>query len=79
MTLELQRRHVVEEEPENLRRNLELAAYFTHCKMQAPHMQIALRNAIKVFAKANNHAHAARFAKRLLEFKPDAKIVAMVR
>jgi len=42
-------------------------------------MQIALRSAISVFAKANNQAHAARFAKRLLELKPDPKIVAQVR
>jgi coatomer protein complex subunit alpha (xenin) len=41
-------------------------------------MQIALRSAIGVFAKANNQAHAARFAKRLLELKPDPKIVAQV-
>ncbi len=41
-------------------------------------MQIALRSAISVFAKANNQAHAARFAKRLLELKPDPKIVATV-
>ena len=41
-------------------------------------MQIALRSAIGVFTKANNHAHAARFAKRLLDLKPDPKIVAQV-
>jgi coatomer subunit alpha len=41
-------------------------------------MQIALRSAIGAFAKANNQAHAARFAKRLLELKPDPKIVAQV-
>jgi coatomer protein complex subunit alpha (xenin) len=39
-------------------------------------MQIALRSAIGAFAKANNQAHAARFAKRLLELKPDPKLVA---
>lgn len=41
-------------------------------------MQIALRSAINVFAKANNHATAAKFAKRLLELNPDPKIVAQV-
>ncbi|KAJ7035460.1 hypothetical protein C8F04DRAFT_1344342 [Mycena alexandri] len=64
--IELERRRVVEE-PDNVRRNLELAAYFTQCKMQSPHVQIALRGALSVFAKANNQADAARFAKRLLE------------
>jgi coatomer protein complex subunit alpha (xenin) len=41
-------------------------------------MQIALRSAIGVFAKANNHATAANFARRLLELNPDPKIVAQV-
>ncbi|KAF8889702.1 coatomer WD associated region-domain-containing protein [Infundibulicybe gibba] len=77
--IELERRRVVKEEPDNVRRNLELAAYFTHCQLQAPHLQIALRSAIGEYAKANNQAHAARFAKRLLELKPDPKIVAQAR
>jgi coatomer protein complex subunit alpha (xenin) len=79
VSIELERRRVVEQEPENVRRNLELAAYFTHCDLQPPHLQIALRSAIGAFAKANNQAHAARFAKRLLELNPDPKIVAQVR
>ena len=78
VSIELERRRVAEEEPENVRRNLELAAYFTQCQLQAPHLQIALRSAIGVFTKANNQADAARFAKRLLELKPDPKIVAQV-
>ncbi|TCD66559.1 hypothetical protein EIP91_001227 [Steccherinum ochraceum] len=60
-------------------RSLELAAYFTHCQLQPAHMQIALRSAIGVFAKANNHATAAKFARRLLELNPDPKIVAQAR
>ncbi|KAJ7927511.1 coatomer WD associated region-domain-containing protein [Mycena leptocephala] len=79
VSIELERRRVAEEEPDNVRRNLELAAYFTQCKLQAPHVQIALRSAISVFTKANNQADAARFAKRLLELKPDPKIVAQAR
>ncbi len=78
VSIELERRRVVEQEPDNVKRNLELAAYFTQCQLQPPHMQIALRSAIGAFAKANNQAHAARFAKRLLELKPDPKIVAQV-
>ncbi|OCH86856.1 coatomer subunit alpha-2 [Obba rivulosa] len=79
VTLEIERRRVAQEEPENVRRSLELAAYFTHCQLQPPHLQIALRSAIGVFAKANNHATAARFARRLLELNPDPKIVAQAR
>ncbi|KAJ6495248.1 coatomer WD associated region-domain-containing protein [Mycena sanguinolenta] len=79
VSIELERRRVAEEEPDNVRRNLELAAYFTQCKLQPPHAQIALRSAVNVFTKANNQADAARFAKRLLELKPDQKIVAQMR
>ncbi|KDR80106.1 hypothetical protein GALMADRAFT_242343 [Galerina marginata CBS 339.88] len=79
VSIELERRRIVEEEPDNVTRNLELAAYFTQCQLQPAHMQIALRSAINVFARANNQAHAARFARRLLELKPDPKVVAQAR
>ncbi|KAI0918559.1 hypothetical protein AcV5_002514 [Taiwanofungus camphoratus] len=79
VTLEIERRRVAQEEPDNVRRSLELAAYFTHCQLQPPHLQIALRSAIGVFAKANNHVTAAKFARRLLELNPDPKIVAQAR
>ncbi|KAF8348767.1 coatomer subunit alpha-2 [Amanita rubescens] len=79
VSIELERRRVAEQDVGNLKRQLELAAYFTHCQMQPAHLQIALRSAINWFAKANNLAHAARFAKRLLDLKPDPKIVAQAR
>ncbi|KZS96311.1 coatomer subunit alpha-2 [Sistotremastrum niveocremeum HHB9708] len=79
VSLELERRRIVQEEPENVKRSLELAAYFTQCKLQPPHVTIALRSAILVFGKANNHAAAAKFARRLIEFNPDSKIVAKAR
>lgn len=79
VTLEIERRRVAQEDPDNVRRSLELAAYFTHCKLQPAHLQIALRSAIGVFAKANNHATAAKFARRLLDLNPDPKKVAQVR
>ncbi|KAH8101128.1 coatomer subunit alpha-2 [Cristinia sonorae] len=79
VSIELERRRVAQEDPDNVQRSLELAAYFTHCKLQPAHMQIALRSAIGVFAKANNHATAAKFARRLLELNPDPKIVAQAR
>jgi len=60
VSIELERRRVEQEEPDNVRRRLELAAYFTHCKLQPPHMQIALRSAIQAFTKANNAAAAAK-------------------
>ncbi|TDL13674.1 hypothetical protein BD410DRAFT_872564 [Rickenella mellea] len=79
VTIELERRKIAEAGSENARRSLELAAYFTHCKLQPKHMQIALRSAIIEFTKANNHATSARFARRLLDLNPDPKIVAQAR
>lgn len=78
VSIELERRRVTQDEPDNVRRQLELAAYFTHCQLQPPHLQIALRSAIGAFAKANNHATASKFARRLLDLNPDPKIVAQV-
>lgn len=79
VSLELERRRIAQEEPDNVRRSLELAAYFAHCNLQPPHMQIALRSAIQVFTRANNTATAAKFARRLLDLNPDPKIVAQAR
>lgn len=79
LTLETERRKLIAEEPENVTRNLELAAYFTHCKLQPSHIQLALRSAMGVFSKAGNHATAAVFARRLIDTNPsDAKVITQV-
>ncbi|WCJ40918.1 Coatomer alpha subunit [Euphorbia peplus] len=51
-------------------RQQELAAYFTHCTLQMPHLRLALLNAMTVCYKAKNLATAANFARRLLETNP---------
>ena len=79
VTIELEHRRIKEAEPNNPQRALELAALFTHCRLEPQQLQLALRSAISAYAKANNHASAARFARRLLELNPDPKIVAQVR
>lgn len=79
VSIELERRRVIAEDPSNAKRNLELAAYFTHCQLQPPHLQIALRSAILIFSKANNNGTAAKFARRLLDLNPDPKIAANAR
>lgn len=80
LTLEVERRRLVTEQPENISRNLELAAYFTHCKLGATHVQLALRSAMSVFSKAGNHATAAVFARRLIDANPgDAKVITQAR
>ncbi|GER26568.1 coatomer [Striga asiatica] len=51
-------------------RQQELAAYFTHCNLQLPHIRLALVNAMIVCFKAQNLSTAANFARRLLETNP---------
>ncbi|XP_050227134.1 coatomer subunit alpha-2-like [Mercurialis annua] len=51
-------------------RQQELAAYFTHCNLQIPHLRLALLNAMTVCFKAKNVATAATFARRLLDTNP---------
>lgn len=51
-------------------RQQELAAYFTHCNLQLPHMRLALLSAMSVCYKAGNLMTAGNFARRLLETNP---------
>lgn len=79
LTMETERRRLVAESPENVVRNLELAAYFTHCTLAPSHIQLALRSAMGVFSKAGNHATGAVFARRLIDTNPsDAKVITQV-
>ena len=51
-------------------RQMELAAYMTHCALDAPHLMLACNLAMVVTYKHSNFIHAAGFARRLLEM-PD--------
>jgi len=66
LQIELKRREVKDDPV----RQQELAAYFTHCNLQMPHLRLALQNAMTVCFKAKNLATAANFARRLLETNP---------
>nr|WDD38917.1 coatomer subunit alpha-1 [Fagopyrum tataricum] len=66
LKMELKRREIKEDPV----RQQELAAYFTHCNLQAPHLRLALLNAMSVCFKAKNFSTAANFARRLLETNP---------
>ncbi|KAJ7946016.1 Coatomer, alpha subunit [Quillaja saponaria] len=66
LKMELKRREM----KDNPVRQQELAAYFTHCNLQMPHLRLALLNAMTVCYKAKNLATAANFARRLLETNP---------
>ena len=80
LMMEVERRRLVAEDPENIGRNLELAAYFTHCKLQPAHVLLALQSAMVVFSKATNYATAAVFARRLIDANPaNAKVITQAR
>jgi coatomer protein complex subunit alpha (xenin) len=80
LTMETERRKLVVDEPDNVTRNLELAAYFTHCKLSSSHVQLAIRSAMSAFSKAGNHATAAVFARRLIDANPaDTKVITQAR
>ena len=48
-------------------RQLEYAAYFTHCNLQPAHLTLALKSAMASAFKSKNFVNAASFARRLLE------------
>ncbi|CAL8462821.1 g2355 [Coccomyxa elongata] len=64
---------------EDPKRAAELAAYFTHAKMQPGHIVLSLRSAMTQFYKLENFATAAIFARRLLEMNAPSKIATQAR
>jgi len=55
-------------------KQLELAAYFTHCKLQAIHRMLSIRSAMKAAYRLKNFLTAASLARRLLELSPKPEI-----
>ncbi|WFD41655.1 hypothetical protein MPSI1_000287 [Malassezia psittaci] len=74
ISIELERRALQASQPENVARNVELAALFTHVQMQPQHQMLALRIAMMESRRVGNLAMAGNFARRLLELNPPAKI-----
>ncbi|KAJ3292189.1 hypothetical protein HK104_005514 [Borealophlyctis nickersoniae] len=52
------------------KRAVELAAYFTHCRLQPAHLQLSVLSAMTLSWKIKNYATAMVFARRLLELGP---------
>jgi coatomer protein complex subunit alpha (xenin) len=79
MSIELERRSLDTESPENLKRSLELSAYFTIPKLEVAHRQLALMAAMK-FAFANkNYSSALSFANRMLANGGSPKLLEQAR
>lgn len=71
MSIELARRNlgsndVVTKDPLLLKQSLELSAYFTIPKIEVPHRQLALLNAMNLAARNKNYNSALSFANRIL-------------
>lgn len=79
LSIELERRKLVLSQPDNIARQLELAALFTHAGMQPAHQQLALRTAMNEARKVSNYNLAAGFAKRLLELGPNERVVQLAQ
>ncbi|XP_061380088.1 coatomer subunit alpha [Danaus plexippus] len=60
-------------------RTCEMAAYFTHCKLQPVHQILTLRTALNMFFKLKNYKTAASFARRLLELGPRPEVAQQAR
>jgi len=60
-------------------RQMELAAYFTHCNLQASHTMLSLRSAMTAAFKLKLLKSASSFARRLLELNPRPDISTQAR
>lgn len=72
-------RRRISDSPDSLKRQLELAAYFTHCRLQPAHLSLALRLAMTTFTKARNYPTAATFAQKLLDLSPAQPVVTQAK
>lgn len=59
---------------DDAKRAAELAAYFTHAKLQPYHTALALRSAMVIFAKLKNYNSCATFCRRMLELNSTQKV-----
>ncbi|EOO01556.1 putative coatomer subunit protein [Phaeoacremonium minimum UCRPA7] len=84
MAVELERRKlgapdVVSKNPQLQKRSLELSAYFTIPKIEVPHRQLALLNAMNLAMRSKNYNSALSFANRILANGGASKILDSAR
>lgn len=79
LALETARKEAPKENLEQQKRLCEMAAYFTHSKLQPIHLILTLRTALNLFFKLKNYKTAASFARRLLELGPRPDVAAQTR
>ena len=79
MAIELERRSIGTEGEANLKRSLELSAYFTIPKLEVAHRQLALMAAMKVAVTNKNFSSALSFANRMIANGGSSKLLEQVR
>ncbi|KAE8360568.1 coatomer WD associated region-domain-containing protein [Aspergillus caelatus] len=79
MSIELERRSIGTDTPENLKRSLELSAYFTIPKLEVAHRQLALMAAMKLAFANKNYSSALSFANRMLANGGSPKLLDQAR
>ncbi|XP_055945211.1 coatomer subunit alpha-like [Argiope bruennichi] len=79
LSLELDRKALPKDTLEQQKRTCEMAAYFTHCKLESIHQILTLRTAVNLFFKLKNYKTAASFARRLLELGPRTEVAQQTR
>eukprot|EP01103_Thecamoeba_quadrilineata_P016357 TRINITY_DN5443_c0_g1_i1.p1 TRINITY_DN5443_c0_g1~~TRINITY_DN5443_c0_g1_i1.p1 ORF type:complete len:1233 (+),score=244.75 TRINITY_DN5443_c0_g1_i1:33-3701(+) len=70
LKLELFRKEMSTQKNADPVRLVELACYFTHCKLQPLHLSLSIRSAMNAAFKIRNYLTAAGLARRLLELSP---------
>ncbi|KAL4870764.1 hypothetical protein BDV12DRAFT_165177 [Aspergillus spectabilis] len=79
MSIELERRSLSTDSPDDLKRSLELSAYFTIPKLEVAHRQLALMAAMKLAFANKNYSSALSFANRMLANGGSAKLLDQAR
>ncbi|KAL2827089.1 coatomer WD associated region-domain-containing protein [Aspergillus pseudoustus] len=75
MSIELERRSLSSDSPDDLKRSLELSAYFTIPKLEVAHRQLALMAAMKLAFANKNYSSALSFSNRMLANGGSAKLL----
>lgn len=78
LKIELARRELPADLPTTPKRGVELAAYFTHCNLQAVHAVLSLRSAMALAFKLKCYQTAAVLIRRLLEMGPPPQLAEQV-
>lgn len=79
LSLELERKALPKDTLDQQKRTCEMAAYFTHCRLESVHQILTLRTAVNLFFKLKNYKTAGSFARRLLELGPRTEVAQQTR